>query len=43
LVEIASGLAEGDRVALNINNQIANGERVTIMEEGGGEIPTASK
>jgi RND family efflux transporter MFP subunit len=42
LVEIASGLAEGDRVALNINNQIANGEKVTIME-GGGEVPTASK
>jgi RND family efflux transporter MFP subunit len=42
LVEIASGLAEGDRVALNINNQIANGDKVTVMESGGG-VPTASK
>lgn len=42
LVEIASGLSEGDRVALNINNQITNGEKVTVMESGEG-IPTASK
>ncbi|MGD0532535.1 MAG: efflux RND transporter periplasmic adaptor subunit [Methyloceanibacter sp.] len=42
LVEIASGLSEGDRVALNINNQIINGEKVTVTESG-GEIPTASK
>ena len=42
LVEIASGLAGGDRVALNINNQIINGEKVTVTESG-GEIPTASK
>jgi RND family efflux transporter MFP subunit len=32
-VEIASGLAEGDVVALNISNQIANGDRVTVSEE----------
>jgi RND family efflux transporter MFP subunit len=32
-VEIASGLAAGDRVALNISNQIAEGERVTVREE----------
>ncbi len=32
-VEIASGLTAGDRVALNISNQIANGDRVTVKEE----------
>jgi RND family efflux transporter MFP subunit len=32
-VEIASGLAAGDRVALNISNQIADGSRVTVREE----------
>jgi hypothetical protein len=32
-VEIASGLSAGDRVALNISNQIANGDRVTVKEE----------
>jgi multidrug efflux pump subunit AcrA (membrane-fusion protein) len=32
-VEIASGLAEGDRVALNISNQIADGDRVKVREE----------
>jgi RND family efflux transporter MFP subunit len=42
VVEIASGLAEGDRVALNISNQIADGQKVTIAEGGKG-VPTASK
>jgi RND family efflux transporter MFP subunit len=42
LVEIASGLSEGDRVALNISNQITNGEKVTVMESGEG-TSTASK
>ncbi len=32
-VEIASGLTAGDRVALNISNQIANGDRVTVKDE----------
>ena len=32
-VEIASGLAAGDQVALNISNQIANGDRVTVRQE----------
>jgi RND family efflux transporter MFP subunit len=32
-VEIASGLTAGDRVALNISNQIANGDRVTVKED----------
>jgi RND family efflux transporter MFP subunit len=31
-VEIASGLAEGDRVAVNISNQIADGEKVSVRE-----------
>ena len=38
-VEIASGLAAGDRVALNISNQIADGERVTVR----GDARTASR
>jgi len=41
-VEIASGLAEGDQVALNISNQIADGQKVTIAESAKG-VPTASK
>jgi multidrug efflux pump subunit AcrA (membrane-fusion protein) len=32
-VEIASGLAEGDMVALNISNQIPDGDRVKVREE----------
>ena len=32
-VELASGLSAGDRVALNISNQIAEGDRVTVREE----------
>ena len=32
-VEIASGLTAGDIVALNISNQIANGDRVTMRVE----------
>jgi RND family efflux transporter MFP subunit len=31
-VEIASGLAEGDRVAVNISNQISDGEKVSVRE-----------
>jgi RND family efflux transporter MFP subunit len=31
-VEIASGLSEGDRVVLNINNQILEGSKVTVKE-----------
>jgi RND family efflux transporter MFP subunit len=31
-VEIASGLSAGDRVALNINNQIVDGSKVTVKE-----------
>jgi RND family efflux transporter MFP subunit len=32
-VEIASGLSAGDKVALNISNQIANGDKVTVRED----------
>jgi RND family efflux transporter MFP subunit len=32
-VELASGVSAGDRVALNISNQIANGDQVTVKEE----------
>jgi RND family efflux transporter MFP subunit len=32
-VELASGLSPGQRVALNISNQIAEGDRVTVREE----------
>jgi membrane fusion protein, multidrug efflux system len=32
-VEIASGLSAGDRVALNISNQIANGDKVTVRDD----------
>ncbi len=31
-LEIASGLSEGERVALNINNQITDGAKVTVKE-----------
>jgi hypothetical protein len=31
-VEIASGLTEGERVALNISSQIADGDRVTVND-----------
>ena len=32
-VEIASGLSAGDTVALNISNQIANGDHVLVRED----------
>ncbi len=31
-IEIASGLSEGDRVVLNINNQIPDGSKVTVRD-----------
>ena len=31
-IEIASGLSEGDRVVLNINNQIQDGSKVTVKD-----------
>ena len=34
VVEIASGLSEGDLVAVNISNQIANGQKVTGAQNG---------
>ncbi len=32
VVEIASGLSEGDHVAVNLSNQIAGGQKVTQTE-----------
>jgi len=32
-VELASGVAPGDKVALNISNQIADGDRVTVRDD----------
>jgi RND family efflux transporter MFP subunit len=32
IIEISSGLSEGDRVALNINNQIQEGSKVTVKD-----------
>jgi RND family efflux transporter MFP subunit len=32
-VEIASGVAEGDKVVLNISNQIADGDKVTVKDD----------
>jgi RND family efflux transporter MFP subunit len=32
-VEISSGLSPGDKVALNISNQIVDGERVTVRDD----------
>ena len=31
-IEIAAGLSEGDRVVLNINNQIPDGTKVTVKD-----------
>ena len=31
-IEIVSGISEGDRVALNISNQIQNGSKVTVRD-----------
>jgi RND family efflux transporter MFP subunit len=41
-VEITSGLAEGDRVAVNISNQIADGEKVSVREIS-EDAPKATK
>jgi hypothetical protein len=41
-VEIASGLAEGDRVAVNISNQIVEGEKVSVREIS-EDAPKATK
>jgi len=41
-VEIGSGLSEGDRVVLNISNQIADGDKVAVTESNKG-VPTATR
>jgi RND family efflux transporter MFP subunit len=42
IVEIASGIAAGDRVALNISNQIIEGEKVSVREIS-EDSPNATK
>jgi RND family efflux transporter MFP subunit len=41
-VEIASGLSEGDRVVINISNQIVDGEKVAVREIA-DDVPKATK
>ena len=43
MVEVGSGLAPGDRVALNISSRIADGEIVTVAESGNGTSAVAPK
>lgn len=38
-VELASGVADGDRLALNISNQIADGDPVRIAADSPGSMP----
>lgn len=43
VVEVDSGVSEGDRVALNIGNQIADGDKVQpIEQEPGSNAPSSS-
>jgi len=43
-VELGSGVSEGDRVALNISNQIANGDRVTVNDsDNSAPVPAPAK
>jgi membrane fusion protein, multidrug efflux system len=41
-VEIASGIAPGDRVAVNISNQVVEGEKVSVRESSENS-PMATK
>jgi RND family efflux transporter MFP subunit len=43
MVELGSGVAPGEKVALNISNQIRDGDKVTAIEPNSGAPPTASK
>ena len=43
MLEIGSGLAPGDRVALNISSRIGDGEIVTVAESGNGTSAVAPK
>ena len=43
VVELSSGVAPGDRVALNVSSQIAEGERVRVQPAGSAATaPVAS-
>ena len=39
VVEIASGISAGDRVAMNVSNQIADGDHVTATEVEDAAMP----
>jgi len=40
-VELGSGIEPGDRIVLNISNQITNGEKVAVTEQDGGVVRAA--
>jgi RND family efflux transporter MFP subunit len=42
LVEISSGLAEGDKVALNLNSQVLSGQKVEVNEIDPGHATSAA-
>jgi RND family efflux transporter MFP subunit len=42
-VEVGSGLSSGDKVALNISNQIADGDRVSVLEASSPEAEPKPK
>ena len=42
-VEVGSGLSPGDKVALNISNQIADGDRVSVSEVSSPEAEPAPR
>jgi hypothetical protein len=42
MVELASGVAPGDRLALNVSSQIADGEHVTARELDAHGLPAVA-
>lgn len=40
-VELGSGVAPGDRIVLNISNEIGDGDKVVVVEQGSGKDATA--
>jgi RND family efflux transporter MFP subunit len=42
LVELASGVQPGDRLALNISSQIAPGQTVAVNQTDGGKLPSGA-
>ena len=37
MVELAGGVSPGDKVALNIGNEIGDGDKVSVTEQGAGK------